>query len=371
MNQSAPPIHRIAFVLPNFQAGGAERVMVTVANHLDRSRFQPVIIAFSAQGPLLDIVAEDIQVINLNAERVSRGGFSFARAVHDHKIDLVISTMAHLNIIVLLMKPFMPHIPVIVREAVTPSYFSGNFIKRLVLSAAYCVLYPFADKILSPTKLVFEEMPGVLKSMPGKLVRIFNPVNSKKIRGDVDAALRGTLARADQVLFVGAGRLVDQKGFDRLIEVLRGWAARDDWRLVILGDGPEQERLQRLIDDNKLHQIRLMGFEETPWRYFAVADCFVLPSRHEGLPNVALEALAMGAPVIAASSAGGIAEIAAVAGDDFVRLSPDMDGFLELMGTATPDNTVALRESLLPECFALEKVVASYQRIFAECLQEY
>ena len=370
MDQGASHIPRIAFVLPNFQAGGAERVMVTVANHLDRIRFQPVIIVFNDVGPLRDIVAGDIEIISLNAERVSRGGFAFARTVEDYKIDLVISTMAHLNMIVLLMKPFMPCIPIIVREAVTPSYFSGNFMKRLVLTAAYCVLYPFADKILSPTKLVFDEMPSILKVVPGKLCRIFNPVHTDHICKDVDPTLRSQLARMDQALFVGAGRLVNQKGFDRLIESLRSWAGRDDWRLVILGDGPEQTHLQELIDYNGLHQITLMGFEARPWRYFAVADAFVLPSRHEGLPNVVLEALAMGAPVIAAASAGGVSEIAAMAGDGFVQVSADMDGFLALMEAVKPAPSSLPRQSLLPECFALNEVVASYQDIFADCFQE-
>ncbi len=363
-------IPRIAFVLPNFQAGGAERVMVTVANHLDRSQYQPLIIVFNDSGTLRDIVAPDIPVISLNTERVSRGAFSFVRAVHECQPDLVISTMAHLNMTVLLMKPFMPRIPIIVREAVTPSYFSGNVVKHLILTLAYCAIYPFASKILSPAQLVFDEMPMVLKAMPQKLCRIFNPVHADHIRADIDGGLRQTLVRSDQKLFVGAGRLVDQKGFDRLIATLRGWKGRDDWRLIILGDGPEQARLQAMIEQDGLHQIRLAGFESKPWRYFAVADAFVLPSRHEGLPNVALEALAMGAPVIAADSAGGIGEIAAVSAPDSVRLSSNMDEFLALMDAVGSADFSALRKSLLPECFSLKEVVASYQKVFAECLQE-
>lgn len=361
-------IPRIAFVLPNFQAGGAERVMATVANHLDRRRFQPLIIVFHDHGPLREIVAQDIEIISLDHERVSRGAFAFARTMRARQPDLIISTMAHLNMIVLLMKPFMPKIPVIVREAVTPSYFSGHFFKRSVLTLGYYLLYPFADKILSPTQLVFDEMPSFLKQKTEKLCRIFNPVNTDLLQKGVTGGLRESLARPDQRLFIGAGRLVSQKGFDRLIECLKGWKDRDDWRLVILGDGPDQEKLQQMIDREGLRQIALAGFESRPGSYFAVADAFLLPSRHEGLPNVVLEALALGAPVIAADSAGGIAEIEEQAVRGSVRLARDMDEFQVLMQDVKPSSGFLLRKSLLPACFSLADVVASYENVFTALL---
>lgn len=360
----------IAFVLPNFNAGGAERVMITVANHLDRTRFKPVIIVFHDHGPLREAVAADIAITSLNSPRVRQGFLRLPQAVKDAGADLVISTMAHLNMAVLLAKPMMWDVPVVVREAITPSYFASNLAKRYVLSLGYYLLYPLARCILSPTQMVFDEMPGFFRSWPGKLRRIFNPVNVDFIQGAVDPALRSTLTRPDQRLFVGAGRLVDQKGFDLLIKALRPWRDRDDWRVIILGDGPDQVALQRLIDDHGLHQIKLAGFEPKPWRYFAVADAFVLPSRHEGLPNVALEALALGAPVISARSAGGIGEIAAAAGVNDVRLASDMEEFRQLMEQVTPHHGVFPRISLLPYSFSLAHVVASYEQVFSDILSQ-
>ena len=65
---------KIAFVLPNFFVGGAERVMITVANNLDRAQFQPMIIAFDDKGPLRELVAADIEIISLHSSRISHGG---------------------------------------------------------------------------------------------------------------------------------------------------------------------------------------------------------------------------------------------------------------------------------------------------------
>ena len=359
-------IRKIAFVLPNFQAGGAERVMLTVASNLDRNRFEPLIIVFNDAGPLKNIIAADVQVISLQSQRVGLGIFKFIKAMHKYRPAIAISTMAHLNMTVLLAKPFLPKSSIIVREAVTPSYFSDYPFKKMVLIAAYHILYPFADRILSPTKLVFEEMPAFLKLRSKKFRRVFNPVNINDKNPNKN--LREALARPDQRLFVGAGRLVGQKGFDRLIEILKNWKNSDDWRLVILGDGPDLNKLQQMIDSAGLPQITLAGFEANPCRYFAVADVFLLPSRHEGLPNVALEALATGAPVIAMNSAGGIGEIAAEAGAGSVKVAQTMDEFLTLMNDVKPQIDANLRKSLLPACFTLDEVVSFYQQVFAELL---
>lgn len=362
------PVRKIAFILPNFQAGGAERVMITVANHLDRTRFQPVIIVCGDYGPLRAMVSPDITVISLDCPCSWRVVPALADAVKSSGALLAISTMAHLNILMLLAKPLLGRVPVIVREAVTPSYFSNSLFKRTVLTFAYHLLYPFADRILSPTQMVFDEMPTVLRGRASLLTRIFNPVDISFIQNALADDVRNIYARPDQRLFVGAGRLVDQKGFDRLIEALRDWQGLDDWRLVILGEGPDHARLQRLIKDYGLSQITLAGFDAHPWRVFAAADAFVLPSRHEGLPNVALEALALGTPVIAAASAGGISEIAATAADNAVAMAPHMDEFVALMAQVTPRADASPRDSLLPVCFSLPHVVASYERLFTDTL---
>lgn len=363
------PVRKIAFVLPNFQAGGAERVMITIANHLDRTRFQPVLIVFDEKGPLRSLAAADIPIYGLKAPRVRSGLGAFIKSIRQTQVDLVISTMAHMNMAVLLSKPFLGGIPVLVREAVTPSFFSDSVFKKFVLTAGYHLLYPSADAILSPTQMVFDEMPFSLRRRANRLHRIFNPVDENVIRRlMVSDDARDSVVATAQRLYVGAGRLVAQKGFDRLIDSLRGWRARDDWRLVILGEGNDRAHLQQMIDNYGLPQITLAGYEPEPWRIMAQADAFVLPSRHEGLPNVALEALALGVPVVAAESAGGIGEIAAVSQSGAVRIAQDMSGFVALMDEVSPCVRGSMRGSLLPDCFSRPVIVASYEQLFTDIL---
>jgi len=80
-------------------------------------------------------------------------------------------------------------------------------------------------------------------------------------------------------------------------------------RLVLVGDGPERSNLMSLCERFKLSaDVTLVGYQDDVKPYFAMADVFVLPSHSEGSPNVLLEAMSMGLPVVA-TSVGGIPEL--------------------------------------------------------------
>jgi glycosyltransferase involved in cell wall biosynthesis len=126
-------------------------------------------------------------------------------------------------------------------------------------------------------------------------------------RRDPVAARGDWLPVASGETLVGAmGRLSPEKGFDILIRaVARRIAAGDRLRLVIAGEGDERGKLERLICELGMqNHIRLIGFCEDVIRFYEAIDLFVLSSRREGLPNVLLEAMAIGIPVLSTRVAG-------------------------------------------------------------------
>ena len=133
------------------------------------------------------------------------------------------------------------------------------------------------------------------------------------------AAARALLALDDGPTVVAVGRLSREKGHDVLVDAcafLRR-VSREEPTLLIAGDGPERTRLAARARQRGV-KLRLDGFQTSIAPYYAAADVFVLPSRSEGSPNVLLEAMAAGCPIVA-TRVGGVPEIA---GSGEVQLVP-------------------------------------------------
>ena len=137
-----------------------------------------------------------------------------------------------------------------------------------------------------------------------KVDMIPNGVDTRIFRPAPDAA---GAADGAPLRLLFAGRLTRQKGVDILIEALKGLSPSLPWRLRIAGDGPEKAALhQQAQEAGVLDRVEFAGWltrEDIPGSY-RQADVFVLPSRDEGMPNVILEAMASGLPVVATRIAG-------------------------------------------------------------------
>ncbi len=353
------PKSKIVFVLPSLCAGGAERVLITLMNGLDRDKFRPSFINIISIGTLGDLIDKDIPVQSLASAGVIRSLPKLFFALKKEKPEIVISTMAHMNFAILLLRPFFPQVKFIVREAIVPSYiFETHKLISPLLRAAYRFLYPLANTIISPSQAIIDEFKHDLSMGHLKHVLLYNPVNSAAI--DRSLACR-TIEAKECLHFIASGRLHPQKGFDRLISALQEWKNYKNWHLSILGEGPQRSNLENLIRDSGLQErINLLGHVDSPWPYYSCADAFLLPSRSEGMPNVALEALACGTPVIATKEAGGISEISHKAKDGAVRLANDMPEFLGLMDSIQKKDS---NGSFLPDCFSRKSVQQEFEEI--------
>lgn len=111
--------------------------------------------------------------------------------------------------------------------------------------------------------------------------------------------------KKEQFTIVSVGRLIERKGFDLVIHALRGMS---DVRLVIVGEGPEKERLVKLAKDLSVN-VTFLGMVEHDEmaKVYQGADMFILASKNEGMSNAMLEAMACGLPVVT-SDVGGVQE---------------------------------------------------------------
>ena len=121
---------------------------------------------------------------------------------------------------------------------------------------------------------------------------IYNPLTLKP----------GPRSNGHQKKFLAVGRFSPKhKGFDLLIKAFAIFAQRNvDWQLVIVGDGPEKNKLMQMIVEEGLEErIRLHPFTNEIQTYYSSASVYVLSSRWEGMPLVLVEAMSHGLPIIA------------------------------------------------------------------------
>lgn len=350
----------VAFVLPSFSGGGAERVLLSLLNGLNVAQVRPVLIVFDSNGPLRDLVDDGVTVVDLGIARLRHALVPLRRAIANIRPDVVVSTMAYMNLAVLGVSATFKRRPrVIVREANSVAATHRAIGVPLISRLLYRVLYPRADRIVCPSKLIADELATYARRADTQLVVLPNPVNVQAIR---NAAATPYRASGEGSRFVAAGRLTYQKGFDRLVDLLVD--APPNCRVSILGEGPEGPALTEMVKDRALNErVEFVGFDANPWQWFAGADALLLPSRWEGMPNVALESLTCGTPVIAVPEAGGIGEIAESASPGSVTIAPFGAPFLEAMNAIEHRDRAALRLSLLPPMFSIDDVSEKFRAL--------
>lgn len=354
---------KVLFILPAMMVGGAERVLITLMNSLDRELYEPQFLSVSSKGKLRDLIDPTIPIHCLDQDSVYFSLWGLYKKIRELKPDVVMSTMAHMNFMVLLLRPLFSKVKFIVREAITPSYIlREHYAYSIIIKTLYRVLYPLADAVISPAYAIQKEFYDDLYMKKDRHMLLYNPVNEARIREFSPESYGDN--RKQTVRFVAAGRLNRQKGFDRLIRRLPYLENKYNCKLDILGEGEEHKNLQDLIYQLGLQdRVTLVGLKRRPWPYYASADCFVMPSRWEGMPNVVLESLAAGTPVIATRESGGIDEIAERCKDGAVTVSNTMDEFLKAMAQVKPNPVSKHRSSLVAKDFQYETVIKRFHNI--------
>lgn len=170
------------------------------------------------------------------------------------------------------------------------------------------IVYRQVDAIVASSHGVENEIRDLFALGGDKVSTIYNPaISVADMRRISDRAHR---AKSAVCRLVAIGRLTRQKGFDILIDALTTLDKQTQWRLEIYGDGPERNALERQVrDDNLIERVAFMGYTDDALGCLMDADLFVLPSRHEGLPTILIQALASGIQIVATDCHQGPREI--------------------------------------------------------------
>lgn len=331
---------RIMFVIHSLERGGAERVMSTMANYWSLQGEDVTIVTLETLDKDAYSLAAEVKRKSLALAGESgnklRGFWNNMRrwrklraVVQKLEPDVIVSFTTNINSMMILALLGI-HIPLIISERVDPLYPSIGRFRKLLRRC----LYPSAAALVVQTEHAKIIMQHWFQSLRIRVIP--NPVSEND--SDVNqphVPLRELLkVPGDARIIAGMGRLGPEKGFDLLIDSFSKVNAKHpDWHLVIFGEGRSRRELEdQAISLGIQDKVHLIGLVLAARKYLAEADIFVLSSRHEGFPNVLLEAMACGLPVVSFDCNSGPGDI----------IRHEYDGLL-----VEPENALALEKAMM------------------------
>lgn len=296
------------FAIPALDKGGPDRVFFELLRALDRTRFAPALVTSEPGGHYRARLPGDVAVHVLGREvgvATRYPVLALARLVRRLAPDVVLATL-RMALTAGLARPVFPRrTRLIVRPA---NHLSNNHaeliraapLKHRVSFAVSRFALTRADHVICQGDDLARDLAGLGVDRP--MTVIGNPIDV----AEVDRLAAEPVALPGAPALVAVGRLSPQKGFDLLLPAFaRLLAEAPGAHLTIAGSGPDEAALRRTAGELGIaDRVTLRGFVANPYPLMRAADLYVLSSRYEGFPNVALEALACGTPVVATACAG-------------------------------------------------------------------
>ena len=393
----------IAVFIKSLQGGGAERVMLRLASAFARHGYAVDVVVASSQGHLHEVIPGDVTIHNLGKAgrlrllypflRLAKGNWQVFLKIYFTKIpriakalpalkkylrksrpDALLSTLPGANIVAAWAVQLAGiGSSLVLREAnqfSSVQHTTDNFGRLLPPLARRW--YPTANAIIAVSDGVREDIVNALQLPTEKTVAIPNPVDPQGIGMLAADSLPENSGLQEGCRFVLAvGKLEPQKDFATLLRAYANVPNKTDTRLVILGEGSLAGELRALSRELGISdQFMLPGYVTNPYAYMRRAAVFVLSSAWEGCPNVLLEALACGCPIVSTDCPSGPREILAngkygalVPVRDAAALATSIETVLDGGGIRYAPETV-LRE------YAIERVADHYLEIVDRAMAE-
>ncbi|MDR3198611.1 MAG: glycosyltransferase [Planctomycetaceae bacterium] len=293
---------KLAFCITELNIGGAERAMCELAVRLDKTRFSVTVYSLQPPPdcqskscvPILEAAEIPVQFLNMKGLlSFPAGFFRLRKLLKEQQPAIFLSYLFHAN--------FLGRLAA--RSAGIKHIFSG--IRVAEKKAGWHLLFDrwtnqWVEKNICVSYSVAEFTETVGRLPKEKIVVIPNGI-------DVMPNNKTPEEKSNRVIFIG--RLTYQKGLDWFLETAPDWLEQlPDWECWIVGDGEDYNRLINILHgkyyDSVRNRIKFLGWRLDVLELLATSKILVLPSRWEGMPNIILQAMSVGLPVVAAEVEG-------------------------------------------------------------------
>lgn len=311
----------ILFLIESLSGGGAEKVLVTLVNNLDRSKFDITLCCVVNTGKYVSALNSDVHYTYIIPDISSLKGIK--RWYYSFLYHLVYQWLP-LKWVYKLFVPQNKDVEVAFVEGFATkllSYSTNRKSKKIawvhtdleknhwtesiykdieeeqMCYQQYNQIITVSDTALSAFKRIFKEVRIPIQTL-------YNPIDSNEILSKGKEKI--SCIKTSKIRLVSVGRFVHQKAYDRLLRIVNLLIQQNyPIELWIIGEGEERGSLENYIRDNGLEKVvTLWGFQTNPYAYLKYCDLFVCSSVSEGYSTAVTEALILGLPVITTDCSG-------------------------------------------------------------------
>jgi glycosyltransferase involved in cell wall biosynthesis len=327
---------KVIFYMPNFHHGGAESIMVEVANYFTNNNLEVTFVVVKAEGVLMSKLNKKINIIDLNLENQWLTILKLPFVIRKINADFIFSTMKESNFIAIFSRIIsLKNTKNIIREANTVSQQLENETKihQKVKNKIILYFYKFSHKIIVLSNSMGNDLLSVSKVNKKNLIVIPNFVDIDKIKHlsseEIDNDELFLLEK--KPIFITVARLFTQKNYHFLLTALKEYINKGNhFTFIALGDGP----LKKELEDYSLglgleNNCYFLGYKSNPYKYLVKSDIFLLPSSYEGMSNSLIQAMALNLKVLVSDTQSTSLELIKEYEDGFSFKNNDIINFVE------------------------------------------
>lgn len=300
----------LLFLIPTLCDRGAERVLVNLANNLDKTRFRVTVQTLFDVGENRALLHDDVEYIgglpfifrgNVTLMKLMSPRFLYDRIIGDRRYDILIAYLEGPAARIISGCPFkeVKKLAWIHVQLRTKEYAKVGFHSYQEALQSYSRF----DRIVCVSETVKQDFE---QQFPLKAEVLYNVNEDAQIRELAEQGEDEIRCPSDSINLVSVGKLDKQKGYDRLIKVHdRLLKAGYHIHIYIIGSGNERHNLEKeIVSRNLQDSFHLLGYQSNPYKFMAKADLYVCSSFYEGLSTSVTEALILGLPVVSTLCSG-------------------------------------------------------------------
>ena len=301
---------KILFFIHDLGQGGAEKVLVNLVNHLDRSKFNISVTALFGGGVNEQFLKSDVHFNTVFPKEIP-GNSKFMKLLTPKQLH-TICVKEHYDIEISYLEG--PTARIISgcqdnsTKLVSWIHVEQHTLNKLAAAfrskkeAIRC--YNRFDHTVCVSKYVYEDFCKILNLKKPCSV-LYNTVESEQIQ-KLSKENAAELEDDGKLRLIAVGTLKQSKGYMRLLRIVKRLCnEKYPVHMYILGIGPLQQEMENYILQNKLQSsVKMLGYQTNPYKYVRRCDLFVCASFAEGFSTAATEALIVGTPVCSVDVSG-------------------------------------------------------------------